>query len=307
MSHIQSDRSTLTQYIKKISSEAGFLDCGISEATYLEDEAQKMENWLDNNFHAEMKYLERNSEKRYDPRKLVDGAKSVITFLYNYYTETSISEQSYGISKYAYGQDYHHIIKDKLFGILSKIEEKTGKVSARVFVDSAPVLERSWAVRSGLGFIGKNTMLINKKAGSYIFIGSIIIDVELDYDTKTDKNYCGNCTACIDACPNQAITPNGVDSNKCISYLTIEHKGDFEKPVNLDNWIYGCDICQEVCPWNRFANGHNESLFVPSDKLKKMNDKSWENLTADEFSDLFKKSAVKRTGYKGIVRNIASR
>lgn len=306
MCKMKSDRSSLTKYIKSISSEAGFLDCGISAATYLEDEAHKMECWLDNNYQAEMHYLERNNEKRYDPRKLVDGAKSVITFLHNYYTDVRISESSYGLSKYAYGEDYHHVIKDKLFGLLSKIKDQVGEVNARVFVDSAPVLERSWAMRSGLGFIGKNTMLISRKAGSYIFIGSIVVDIELDYDAKIERNYCGNCTACIDACPNQAITADGVDSNKCISYLTIEHKGDFKNPVNLDNWIYGCDICQQVCPWNKFAHEHNEPLFVPSVKLKEMNDEKWHNLSAIEFGEIFKKSAVKRTGFKGVIRNIAA-
>ena len=298
------DKKLLSDYIKELSVKEGFIDCGISKANHLNEDAERMEKWLSNGYNAGMQYLERNKEKRYDPRILVEGAKSVITFLYNYYQEKDIVSESYKISRYAYGKDYHFVIKDKLFAILNKIQAKTEVKNSRVFVDSAPVLDRAWAYKSGLGFIGKNTMLINKKLGSYFFIGHIILDVELIYNEITLKNYCGNCTACIDACPNNAITLDGVDSGKCISYLTIEHKGDFAGKVNLQNWIYGCDICQEVCPWNRFAASSVEPQFKPSEKLKKMNQEKWNKLSLSDFNSLFENSAVQRTGYKGIVRNI---
>ncbi len=300
------DKGFLTNYIKELSLEEGFLECGISKATFLEDDAKRMEAWLDDGYNAEMGYLERNREKRYDPRKLVDGASSVISVLYNYYTDENISTNKYKISKYAYGKDYHTVIKDKLYKILGKIERETGKLNARVFVDSAPVLDRSWALNSGLGFIGKNTMLINRKAGSYFFIGHIILNVDLLYDKKTERNYCGNCTACIDTCPTQAITTEGVNANKCISYLTIEHRGELPGNVNLHNWIFGCDICQEVCPWNRFAKQHNELLFYPKEELKSMTPDKWKDISHEDFNMLFKDSAVKRTGYKGLLRNINS-
>lgn len=302
------NKRSFSDFIKTEAKQLGFFDCGISKAEYLAQEADKMEDWLNHGFQGEMSYLKRNREKRYNPQLLVENSKSVISVLYNYFPEKEINKiNNYSISKYAYGNDYHHIIKQKLAKLLTLIEEKTGKINARIFVDSAPVLDRAWAKKSGLGFIGKNTLLINKKAGSFLFIGQIIIDLELSYEENIDpKNYCGSCTKCIEACPTNAIKDNYIDARSCISYLTIEYKG--ELPHNLkgkfNNWIFGCDICQDVCPWNRFAYPHNEPLFEPNSNLKEMTITQWKNMDKPLFSKLFKNSAVKRTGFKGLKRNI---
>ncbi len=266
-----------------------------------------MEAWLAKGMHGNMHYLEKNKEKRYNPSKLVDNARSVITVLYNYYPNEKLPENdNYKLSKYAYGKDYHYIIKEKLRALLAAVEEKTGRRTARIFVDSAPVLDRAWARQSGLGFIGKNTMLINKKTGSFYFIGHIIIDLELDYDNPETGNYCGTCTLCIDACPTQALQPFQLDARKCISYITIENRDkipeDFRGKMN--NWIFGCDICQDVCPWNRFSIPHTEPLFEPSEALASMKKVNWESLDKSQFKTLFKNSAVERAGFNGLKRNI---
>jgi len=302
-------RYSISDFIKQEANNLGFFDCGISKAEFLKEDSKKVETWLENGHHASMSYMERNREKRYNPELLVEKAKSVITVLYNYYPKTKLPEENnFKISKYAYGKDYHFIIKDKLNQLLSRIEEKTGKRTARVFVDSAPVLDRAWANRSGLGFIGKNTLLINKKGGSFFFIGQIIIDLELSYNEEPDfTNYCGSCTACIDACPTQAIKPFEVDAQKCISFLTIENRDEIPETFKgkLNDWIFGCDICQDVCPWNiRFATPHNEPRFEPSAQLLSMRKPDWENLEKPTFKKLFKNTPVERTGYKGLMRNI---
>ncbi len=286
----------------------GFFDCGISKAEFLSDDADKMEKWLNEGNNGEMNYLKNNREKRYNPQYLVDGAKSVISVLYNYFpSKQLINNYNYKISKYAYGTDYHYVIKEKLKSLLVEIENKTGKLNSRVFVDSAPVLDRAWARKSGLGFIGKNTMLINRKGGSFFFIGHIITNLELHYNDSNDiKNYCGNCTKCIDACPTNAIKDNFVDARSCLSYLTIEYNGDLpaDKKNYFNNWIFGCDICQDICPWNRFSTHHSEELFEPSDELLNMKKEDWDNMDKVKFNNLFKGSAVSRTRYKGLKRNI---
>ena len=303
-------KSEITGFIKQEAEAMGFFDCSISKVAFLKDASQKVEQWLENGHHASMNYMERNREKRYNPGLLVEKAKSIITVLYNYYPATKLPEKNnYKISKYAYGKDYHFVIKQKLNKLLEKTEAKTGPRIARVFVDSAPVLDRAWATQSGLGFIGKNTLLINKKGGSFFFIGQIIIDLELEYEASTDfTNYCGSCTACIDACPTNAIKPFEVDARRCISFLTIENHDEIPEEFRgkMEDWIFGCDICQDVCPWNlRFASPHNEPLFEPSEVLISMRKPDWENLDKPTFKKLFKHSPLERTGYKGLMRNIA--
>ena len=266
-----------------------------------------MEAWLAKGMNSSMRYLEKNKEKRYNPAKLVEGARSVITVLYNYFPDRHLLENdTYKISKYAYGKDYHYIVKDKLKSLLAAIEVKTGKRQARIFIDSAPVLDRAWARQSGLGFIGKNTLLIHKKMGSYYFIGHIIVDLELDYDNPETGNYCGTCTLCIDACPTKALQPFQLDARKCISYITIENRAEIPDGFRekMNNWIFGCDICQDVCPWNRFSTPHTEPLFEPSTALSNMKKKDWDKLGKSQFASLFKTSAVERTGFDGLKRNI---
>lgn len=301
-------KQELSDLIKSHAISAGFFDCGISRAEYLDNDSLKMEEWLSQGYNGEMGYLERNKEKRYNPNLLVENAKSVITVLYNYYPSINLSNKDdFKISKYAYGKDYHFVIKEKLYAILNTIKEKTGNRNARVFVDSAPVLDRAWARKSGLGFIGKNTLLINKKGGSYFFIGHIIIDLELEYETEVNpRNYCGSCTKCINACPTNAIKENFVDARSCISYLTIEHRSELPTTLKekFNNWIFGCDICQDVCPWNRFSSPHNEPLFEPSESLTNMKKSDWIEMEKPKFSELFINSAVQRTGYSGLKRNI---
>ncbi|PQJ79477.1 tRNA epoxyqueuosine(34) reductase QueG [Polaribacter porphyrae] len=300
-------KAKYSQFIKQEAKRLGFLDCGIAKADFLEDEAPKLEKWLKNGFQGKMQYLENHFDKRLDPRLLVDDAKSVISLSYNYYPEKEQNKNSYHISKYAYGEDYHHVIKQKLRELLQAINDKIGEISGRCFVDSAPVLERAWAEKAGLGWNGKHSLLIQKQKGSFFFLAELIIDLELEYDHQTTTNHCGTCTKCIDACPTEAILPNNtVDGSKCISYLTIELKENIPNQFKdkMENWIFGCDICQDVCPWNRFSKPHNEPLFAPKEELLKMNKKDWEEITEDIFKKVFKKSAVKRTKFAGLQRNI---
>lgn len=297
-----------SQFIKEQAKRLGFLACGIAKADFLEEEAPRLEEWLQNDFHGEMHYMENHFDKRLDPRLLVDGAKSVISLSYNYYPQELQQEESCKISKYAYGQDYHHVIKEKLRELLQLINDEIGEVSGRCFVDSAPVLERAWAEKSGIGWNGKNTLLIQKQQGSFFFLAELIIDLELTYDEPFQTDHCGKCTRCIDACPTQAILPNNtVDGSKCISYLTIELRDAIptEFKGKMDDWMFGCDVCQDVCPWNRFSKSHNQPLFNPQEGLLDMTKRDWEELTQETFSKVFKKSAVKRTKFKGLSRNIS--
>jgi len=299
-----------TQYTELIKAEAkrlGFLSCGISRAQFLEEEAPRLEQWLRKNMHGEMGYMENHFDKRLDPTKLVPGAKSVVSLLLNYFPAEVQREDTYKISKYAYGTDYHFVIKDKLKELLSHIQTIIGDVHGRVFVDSAPVLDKAWAAKSGLGWIGKHSNLLTKQVGSYYFIAELIIDLDLEYDTPV-TDHCGACTACIDACPTQAIVePYKVDGSKCISYFTIELKNEIPNSVKgqFDDWMFGCDICQDVCPWNRFSQAHNEPLFNPKPELMDMSRNDWEEITEDVFREIFRKSPVKRAKYSGLIRNIS--
>ncbi len=295
-----------SQLIKTEAKKLGFLSCGISKADFLEDEAPRLERWLKDGKHGKMAYMENHFDKRLDPRLLVPDAKSIISLLLNYYSPLDQLDGAPKISKYAYGKDYHHVIKDKLKQLFQIINNKIGEVSGRVFVDSAPVMEKSWAVRSGLGWQGKNTNLISKKAGSFFFIAELIVDLELEYDTPV-TDHCGTCTACIDACPTEALTPYHIDASKCISYLTIELKDQIPTAFKnkMDDWAFGCDICQDVCPWNRFSKQHNEPLFSPNSEVINYTQKNWEEITQETFNIIFKNSAIKRTGFKGFKRNIS--
>lgn len=301
-----SNRSKYSEMIKAEAKSLGFLSCGISKAEFLEEEAPRLENYLKKNMHGEMKYMENHFDKRLDPTKLVEGSKSVISLLLNYYPEERQREDSYKISKYAYGTDYHFVIKDKLKDLLRFIQEEIGEVEGRAFVDSAPVLDKAWAAKSGLGWIGKNSNLLSKQTGSFFFVAELIVDLDLEYDTPV-TDHCGSCTACIDACPTNAIIePYKVDGSKCISYFTIELKDQLPQEMKgkFDEWMFGCDVCQDVCPWNRFSKPHNEPLFDPHPDLLSMSKKDWEEITEDTFRKVFKKSAVKRTKFSGLTRNI---
>ncbi|MFK8102292.1 MAG: tRNA epoxyqueuosine(34) reductase QueG [Saprospiraceae bacterium] len=297
-----------TDWLKEEAYRLGFSFVGISKAEKMEEEARQLENWLNQGMHGKMHYMENYFDKRIDPTKLVDGAKSVVTLLYNYHNPSKPQDASAPkISQYAYGQDYHHVLKAKLKTLLEKIQTEIGEVHGRCFVDSAPVLERDWAKRSGTGWIGKNSLLIHPKAGSYFFLAELIIDLELAPDGPM-KDYCGTCTRCIDACPTDAIAEEGyvVDGSKCISYFTIELKEAIPTEVKgkFENWAFGCDICQAVCPWNRFAKKHQEPAFEPHPELLALTKSDWEEITEELFRNLFRKSAVKRTKYKGLQRNI---
>ena len=298
--------SKYTQLIKTEAKRLGFMSCGISKAGFLEKEAPRLENWLSENMHGEMRYMENHFDKRLDPTKLVEGSKSVISLLLSYFPNETQSEDSYKISKYAYGTDYHFVIKEKLKQLLQFMQNEIGEIDGRAFVDSAPVLDKAWAAKSGLGWIGKNSNLLTKQAGSFYFIAELIVDLELEYDSPV-TDHCGSCTACIDACPTQAIVdPYKVDGSKCISYFTIELKEALPTSVkgHFDDWMFGCDICQDVCPWNKFSIAHNEPLFNPQPELLEMEKKDWEELTKETFDRIFKKSAVKRTKFEGLNRNI---
>ena len=300
-------KSYNTQLVKAEAHRLGFSFVGFSKADFLEEEAPRLEKWLKDKQHGEMSYMENNFDKRLDPRLLVEGSKSVISLLYNYHSSQVQSDSSAPkISTYAYGEDYHFVVKRKLKSLLYFIQEKIGEVDARVFVDSAPVLDRAWAKKAGLGWIGKNANLINKNQGSYFFIAEIILDLDLAYDSPV-QDYCGTCTKCIDACPTDAIIqPYVVDGSKCISYFTIELKEAIPQEVKgkMDNWMFGCDICQKVCPWNSFSLQHNEPAFNPHPDLLSLTKGDWEDLQEDTFKELFRKSAVKRTKFEGLKRNI---
>ena len=301
------DKYKLSEIIKSEALSVGFLSCGISKAEFLSEEATKLENWLKLGFNGEMSYMERNFDKRLDPRLLVPGCKSVISLLFNYYTKKKPKkDHEPKISSYAYGKDYHLVVKDKLRELLLRIKNLVGDVNGRVFVDSAPVMDRVWAKKSGLGWIGKNTNLISKKTGSFFFIAELILDLELEYDHPT-TDHCGSCTACIDSCPTNALaTPYQIDATKCISYATIELKNNIPDSFkdNMRGWIFGCDICQDVCPWNRFSKNHNEPSFKDKKNITDMSKSQWEDLTREVFDEVFKDSPIQRTGYNGIKRNI---
>ncbi|SHL98270.1 tRNA epoxyqueuosine(34) reductase QueG [Myroides odoratimimus] len=300
------NKSKYSNIIKAEAKRLGFSSCGISKADFLEVEAPRLEQWLNKQMHGQMSYMENHFDKRLDPRLLVEGAKSVVSLTLNYYPEERQISDSYKISKYAYGDDYHHVIKDKLKELLYFIESEIGAVDGRVFVDSAPVLDKAWAAKAGLGWVGKNNNLINRKSGSFFFIAELIIDLELEEDGPT-TDHCGTCTKCIDACPTEAIeSPYIVNGSKCISYLTIELKDDIPSEFSgkLDNWMFGCDVCQDVCPWNRFASPHKEQRFIPNNALIEYSKHEWKELTQETFNEIFKKSAIKRTKYEGLLRNM---
>ena len=300
------NKEKYTKLIKAEAQRLGFLSCGISKAGFLEQEAPRLENWLNDQMNGQMIYMENHFDKRLNPTLLVDDAISVISLLLNYYPSEIQNENSYKISKYAYGQDYHHVIKEKLKELLHLIQSEIGEVSGRAFVDSAPVLDKAWAAKSGLGWVGKNSNLITQKVGSFYFIAELIVDLELEYDTPT-TDHCGSCTACLDACPTEAIVaPYVVDGSKCISYFTIELKENLPQEMKgkFDDWMFGCDVCQDVCPWNRFSKPHNEPLFEANSDILNFSKTDWEEITVDTFQKVFKNSAVKRTKYEGLLRNI---
>ena len=297
-----------SQLIKQKAEKFGFQSCGISKAEFLEEEAPRLETWLNKGYHGEMQYMENHFDKRLNPTLLVDGAKSVISLSYNYFPKVKIDEiNNFKISKYAYGEDYHEVIKDILKNMVAELQEEIGEFGFRVFVDSAPVLEKAWARKSGLGWVGKNANLITKKHGSFYFLAEIICDLELEYDLAV-TDHCGSCRACIDACPTQAIVSDRiVDGSKCISYATIELKNEIPDYFNgkMDDWIFGCDVCQDVCPWNRFSAPTLQEKFAPNFQKLNFRKNEWKELTQELFSEIFKKSAVKRTKFSGLMRNIS--
>jgi epoxyqueuosine reductase len=297
-----------SQQIKAEAQRLGFMFCGIAKADFLEEEAPRLERWLREGRHGEMQYMENHFDKRLDPRLLVDGAKSVISLALNYYTDKQQTDPlAPKISKYAYGMDYHEVIKDKLRQLLHFIQETIGEVGGRAFVDSAPVLDRAWAKRAGIGWVGKNTNILNKKNGSFFFLAELIVDAELAYDISANTDHCGTCTRCIDACPTDAIVaPYVVDGSRCISYLTIELKNNIPQEFKgqTADWMFGCDVCQNVCPWNRFSITHQEPAFEPHPDLLGMSRQDWQDITQETFQQVFKKSAVKRAKFTGLKRNI---
>lgn len=302
------NREKYTYYIKDAAKKLGFHYCGIAKAVKLDDDARRLESWLQQGLHGKMQYMENYFDLRIDPCKLVPGAKSVITLLLNYFPSEQRNTAAPKISKYAYGKDYHEVIREKLNMFLQSIKQNIGEVNGRGFVDSAPVLERSWAVRSGAGWIGKNGNLITKEQGSYFFIATLIVDIELTYDDVFAKDYCGSCNRCIDACPTNAIRDNKViDGSRCISYFTIELKDEIipnELQGKFENWMFGCDICQDVCPWNRFSKPTNEIAFTPIPEILNLSTAEWENIAEEGFKKIFKSSPLKRTKFKGIQRNL---
>lgn len=303
---MQLPKENYTKLIKQHARRLGFEYCGISKAEFLEEEAPRLEKWLNNNMHGQMKYMENYFDKRLDPRLLVEGAKSVVSLLLNYYPEKKQNLDAPQISKYAYGNDYHNVIKEKCTELVNVLKKEIGDINGRCFVDSAPVMDKAWAKKSGLGWIGKNSNLITKETGSFFFIAELIIDIELVYDSPI-KDYCGTCTRCIDECPTEAIVaPYVIDGSKCISYFTIELKEHIpaEYKNKFKNWAFGCDICQDVCPWNRFSKPHSESLFKNNNDLLDWDSKQWQEITQEVFTKVFKESAVKRTKFTGLKRNI---
>ncbi len=305
-----------TQRVKFIASDLGFNFCGISQACFLEEEAPRLEDWLKRGHQGKMGYLENHFDKRLDPRLLVPGAKSVVSLVYNYFPQKdsrpdlapgAVQAQQLKIAKYASGEDYHAVIKEKLRMLLDRLREAVGEIEGRAFVDSAPVMERAWAAKSGLGWIGKNSLLLNRSMGSFFFLAEVILDLELDADGPV-KDYCGSCTACMDACPTEAIpAPFVVDGSKCISYFTIELKEAIPAEVKgkFQNWIFGCDVCQDVCPWNRFSKPHGESRFIPAHEVRDMTTEDWQEITEEVFTRIFKDTALQRAKFSGMKRNVA--
>lgn len=301
------NKHSASKWIKERGRELGFSQIGIAKAEELTEEKSQLREWLNRGYHGEMGYMENYFEKRTDPRKLVEGTRSVIVLTYNYHNPISREENTYKISQYAYGKDYHGVMKKKLKTLLADMNENIGPVKGRVFVDSAPVMERDWARKAGVGWTGKNTLLIHPRSGSYFFLGEIMVDIPLVYDEPI-QDYCGTCRKCIDACPTDAINEEGylLDGSTCISYATIEKKGTIpaEFSQHMEDWIFGCDICQEVCPWNRFSTPHDEPEFAPHPDLLALTKKEWQNLSREDFQKIFRKSPVKRTKYEGLKRNI---
>lgn len=297
-----------TYFVRSAARELGFGFCGIAKAQQLDDDARRLESWLNNGFNGSMQYMANHFDLRIDPSKLVPGARSVITLLINYYPQQQQNNASPKISKYAFGNDYHDVIKNKLRSFLQQIKEQVGEINGRGFVDSAPVLERAWAQKAGMGWIGKNGNLINKQSGSFFFIATLITDMELEYDVPFVKDYCGTCTKCIDQCPTDAILPDKViDGSKCISYFTIELRDALipgEMKDKFDNWMFGCDVCQDVCPWNRFSKPSTETGFTPLPQVLNFTKNDWEELTEESFKVIFKNSPIKRSRYEGIKRNL---
>lgn len=296
-----------TKWIKERARVLGFARVGIAKAEELTEEGARLKEWLNRGYHGEMSYMENYFEKRIDPRKLVEGTKSVVVLAYNYHNPEPRRAGAYKISQYAYGKDYHFVIKEKMKTLLEDIRREVAPVQGRVFTDSAPVMESDWAQRAGIGWQGKHTLIIHPKAGSYFFLSEMMLDIELIYDDPI-RDYCGTCTRCIDACPTDAIDPEGylLDGSKCLSYATIEKKGAFPEELEekTEDWIFGCDICQEVCPWNRFSTPHEEPEFMPHPDLLTMSREEWQNLERERFQEIFRKSPVKRTKYAGLKRNI---
>lgn len=300
-------KSQHTQWIKEEALRHGFDSCGISRAEFLEDDAHRLESWLNNGFHGQMSYMENHFDKRLDPTILVPGAKSVISLTYNYFPEELQRQDSYKISKYAYGEDYHKVVKEKLRDLVGSMQEKIGSFHSRVFTDSAPVMERSWAQRSGLGWIGKHSLLISKSKGSFFFLAEIITDLELTEDQAFSTDHCGTCTRCVDACPTEAIIPEKtVDASKCISYFTIELKDEIpvEFKGKFEDWMFGCDICLDVCPWNRFSKPNREVRFKPSAEILNYSKAEWTEVTEEVFKGIFENSPVQRTKFSGLKRNL---
>lgn len=302
------NKAAHTQLIKQFSKQLGFDYCGIAKAELLDEDAKRLEQWLNKGMHGSMQYMANHFDLRIDPSKLVPGAKSVVTFMMNYYPSVKQVEDAPKISKYAYGKDYHEVIREKLKALMKLIKENIGDINGRGFVDSAPVLERSWAVKSGLGWVGKNGNLISKQSGSFFFIATIICDLELEYNAPFAKDFCGSCTKCIDACPTDAILPNKVvDGSKCISYFTIELKDALineSMKGKFDKWMFGCDVCQDVCPWNRFSKATTEQQFSPIPEILNLSTSQWEELSEETFRQVFKNSPLKRTKFTGIQRNL---
>ncbi len=299
--------SKISSFIKSEAIKLGFLNCGISKARFLEEEAPRLEQWLKDGNQGKMSYMENHFDKRLDPRKLVENAKSIISLSLNYFPSQIQANKEYLISKYAYGEDYHDVIKRKLKLLMERIREEVGDINGRAFVDSAPVMDKVWAKESGLGWIGKHTNLLSKKQGSFFFLAELIIDIECEYDAPMKTDHCGTCTKCIDACPTQAIIePYKLDANKCISYLTIELKDEFPEEMKntYSNWIFGCDVCQDVCPWNRFSIANTEKSFEPTQDWFYYSKKDWDELSKESFEILFKHSPLKRTKFEGLKRNI---
>lgn len=300
------NKEAYSQLIKEEAYRLGFNSCGIAEARFLEEEAPRLEEWLRRGYQGSMHWMENHFDKRLDPRRLVPGARSVISVMLNYYPEESQPEGVPQVAKYAYGEDYHWVMKRKLKDLLAYIRDEIGEVEGRAFVDSAPVMDRVWARESGLGWQGKHTLMLSKGIGSYYLLGELIVDLELVADPPVTE-HCGSCTRCIDACPTEAIiAPNLLDSNKCISYLTIELKEETPRRYQdqMEDWAFGCDICQDVCPWNKFAQPTEEEAFNPHPELLEMERKEWEEITEETFRRVFKKSAVKRAKYQGLKENI---